>query len=129
MATLIITNMKAKIINSSELIIKSLNRKPDKLSCLFFCFLFSASDQRCQLQNNKTRDECGWSFLQDGLEKQLTCCTDCTSKFESEARLLANSTGHHNSNPTITSSLPSWLQQCKEENRRLTRNEKVNYLT
>ncbi|RWR97087.1 protein SMAX1-LIKE 3-like protein [Cinnamomum micranthum f. kanehirae] len=81
------------------------------------------SDLQGQLRNNRNGGEFHGSSVMDGLEKQLTCCTDCASKFENEARSLANSSSHHDSSSTITSSLPSWLQQYKEENKRLTGNE------
>ncbi|XP_068663487.1 protein SMAX1-LIKE 3-like [Aristolochia californica] len=74
-----------------------------------------------QLRSKRSGDSTGWSLLLDEVEKQLNCCSDCLGKFENEAQSLANSSGHESA---ITSStLPSWLQQYKEENRRLTSND------
>ncbi|XP_077234429.1 double Clp-N motif-containing P-loop nucleoside triphosphate hydrolases superfamily protein [Tasmannia lanceolata] len=73
-----------------------------------------------QLRSKKSGDGSGWLLLQDGVEKQLTCCADCMTKFEKEAQGLRN---NNHEATTITSSLPSWLQQYKEENKRLNTND------
>ncbi|KAG9455038.1 hypothetical protein H6P81_007942 [Aristolochia fimbriata] len=68
-----------------------------------------------------------WSLLLDGVEKQLSCCSDCLGKFENEAQNLANSsTSTHDHSAIISSTLPSWLQQYKEENRRLASNDQLD---
>lgn len=46
-----------------------------------------------------------------GVGKHLTCCKDCSMKFENEAQNLSNNT----SMKACSSSLPSWLQSCKQE--------------
>ncbi|EEF29832.1 conserved hypothetical protein [Ricinus communis] len=61
-----------------------------------------------------------WIMLEGEEEKQLTCCVDCTSKFENEARSLQSSTS--NSDSTTTSTLPAWLQQYKNENQGVNNN-------
>lgn len=48
--------------------------------------------------------------------KRPSCCGGCSARFESEARSLHSSTC--NSEAT-TSSLPPWLQQCRDESERL----------
>ncbi|XP_058088285.1 protein SMAX1-LIKE 3 isoform X2 [Magnolia sinica] len=85
------------------------------------------SDSQGQSRNKRIGDGPLWSHLQDGLEKQLTCCADCSTKFETEARGLVNSAAHHDST-TVASSLPTWLQQYKEENRKLTSNDQIRDL-
>ncbi|KAF9598835.1 hypothetical protein IFM89_031503 [Coptis chinensis] len=64
----------------------------------------------------------GWPLLENGIEKQLTCCTDCSVKFETEARSLVTS-AHDSATSSSTSSLPSWLQQYKDEKKKLTSND------
>ncbi|RWR82289.1 protein SMAX1-LIKE 3-like protein [Cinnamomum micranthum f. kanehirae] len=69
--------------------------------------LSSDSDSLEQLRNMSAGNGLGWSLLQDGLEKNVSCFVDCSDKFEKEAHILPKSS---------TLSLPSWLQQYKEEN-------------
>ncbi|KAG9145361.1 hypothetical protein Leryth_008284 [Lithospermum erythrorhizon] len=45
-----------------------------------------------------------WLVNHFGMEKHLNCCADCLDNFNKEAKRMANS-----------SSLPAWLQKCKEE--------------
>ncbi|XP_014511274.1 protein SMAX1-LIKE 3 [Vigna radiata var. radiata] len=45
--------------------------------------------------------------------KHLTCCRDCTLNFEKEAKSIANSITI--SKRDCTTSLPTWLKNCKEE--------------
>ncbi|CAI8603946.1 unnamed protein product [Vicia faba] len=47
-----------------------------------------------------------------GVGKYLTCCKDCSMKFENEAQSLSN---NNTSMKACSSSLPSWLQSCKQE--------------
>ncbi|CAB4287065.1 unnamed protein product [Prunus armeniaca] len=51
----------------------------------------------------------------EGGGKQLTCCAECSSKFEAEARSLQSSSCCNSE--STTSSLPAWLQQYKNENK------------
>ncbi|KAL0410201.1 UNVERIFIED_CONTAM: protein SMAX1-LIKE 3 [Sesamum latifolium] len=48
-------------------------------------------------------------------EVKLTCCADCSSNFDEEARNLRTNGGNSNE-PTLSSQLPPWL---KDESRRL----------
>ncbi|XP_061362303.1 protein SMAX1-LIKE 3-like [Gastrolobium bilobum] len=45
------------------------------------------------------------------VRKHLTCCRDCSMNFEKEAQSITNSI----SKKVCTASLPTWLQNCKEE--------------
>ncbi|XP_068660136.1 protein SMAX1-LIKE 3 [Aristolochia californica] len=74
-----------------------------------------------QLRSKRTGDDTSWSLLLDEAEKHLQCCSDCLGKFENEAQSLANSSSHDST--IISSTLPSWLQQYKKENRRQTSND------
>ncbi|KAJ1404769.1 P-loop containing nucleoside triphosphate hydrolase [Sesbania bispinosa] len=49
-----------------------------------------------------------------GVQKHLTCCRDCSRNFEKEAQSITN---NYNSigKKVCTASLPTWLQNCKEE--------------
>ncbi|XP_071711552.1 protein SMAX1-LIKE 3-like [Rutidosis leptorrhynchoides] len=54
--------------------------------------------------------------------KLLTCCTECSVNLAREARTLA-SYGRTNESITSGTTLPSWLQQYKEENSRQSTND------
>ncbi|RZB44758.1 protein SMAX1-LIKE 3-like [Glycine soja] len=47
-----------------------------------------------------------------GVRNHLTCCRDCTINFEKEAQSITSSISKK---ACTTSSLPTWLQNCKEE--------------
>ncbi|KDP36130.1 hypothetical protein JCGZ_08774 [Jatropha curcas] len=83
--------------------------------------LITDSDIQSQ-STSKKADQDGsngcWIILEGEEEKQLSCCPDCTAKFETEARSLQISSTS-NSESTTTSTLPAWLQQYKNENKRL----------
>ncbi|KAK9122870.1 hypothetical protein Sjap_012472 [Stephania japonica] len=80
-----------------------------------------SSDLQGQSQSRRSEDGSAWLLVENsGMEKQqLTCCTDCSIKFETEARSLVTS-AHNSPAISTTSSLPSWLQQYKEERTRPT---------
>ncbi|XP_010262964.1 PREDICTED: protein SMAX1-LIKE 3-like [Nelumbo nucifera] len=78
--------------------------------------LSSDSDSQGQFRSKRIEDGSGSPLLKGRVEKQLSCCSDCSAKFEMEVRSLTSSS--HNQD----SSLPSWLQQYKDENKRLTGN-------
>ncbi|KAA8534584.1 hypothetical protein F0562_032157 [Nyssa sinensis] len=79
------------------------------------------SDLQDQFKSGASRDGSSWSLLTTGLEKHLTCCVDCSANFNREAHSIASGTLKYESSITSTSSsLPSWLQQYKEENRKQT---------
>ncbi|CAA6660613.1 unnamed protein product [Spirodela intermedia] len=60
-------------------------------------------------------DVSSWSRIENGGENKLGCW-DAPVKVEIQAKGLTNSCGSNLG--SVTSSLPSWLQQYKEENRR-----------
>lgn len=83
------------------------------------------SDSQSLLENTRTGVGSSWCpLLEDGKGNQLTCCRDCSIKFENEARLLPK-VSSSSEGSIITSNLPLWLQQYKEENKRSSRNDKV----
>ncbi|CAK9180591.1 unnamed protein product [Ilex paraguariensis] len=62
--------------------------------------LIPDSDTQSEPRSKKKGNGPSWLLFEgDHQEKQLDCCADCSSKFDSEARSLYT-----------TSSLPSWLQ-------------------
>ncbi|XP_020111353.1 protein SMAX1-LIKE 3-like [Ananas comosus] len=73
-----------------------------------------SSDSLSYAKAKISGNESSLSLLDGGVESQLTCCTDCSFKFNSEARSLKNMS--YRSHSSIASNLPSWLQQYKEEN-------------
>jgi len=66
---------------------------------------FQAKERSMVLFNDLTFED------KVGVGKQLTCCRDCSIKFENEALSLTNNI----SKKACSSSLPTWLQNCKEE--------------
>lgn len=71
-------------------------------------FLFFSSD----LSNNELmmRSKGGEWSNKARAEKYLTCCADCLANFNKEARSVTTTSSINGG-----SSLPSWLQQYKEE--------------
>ncbi|KAK6944104.1 Clp, repeat (R) domain [Dillenia turbinata] len=84
--------------------------------------LIPDSDSQSESRSKKSGDGSSWLLLDCGDEKQLSCCSDCSAKFETEARSLQSNC---NADST-TSTLPSWLQQYKNENKRLLNNDQDN---
>uniref|UniRef100_A0A5B6YN92 Clp R domain-containing protein n=1 Tax=Davidia involucrata TaxID=16924 RepID=A0A5B6YN92_DAVIN len=86
--------------------------------------LIPDSDLQSQYSGSKKAgsSSSSWFMLESGDEKQLTCCAECSAKFETEARSL-QSRSTCISEATTTSSLPSWLQQYKDDNERLNSND------
>ncbi|KAK4430726.1 protein SMAX1-LIKE 3 [Sesamum alatum] len=62
-------------------------------------------------------DDLNWLFQKAGIKNQLTFCSDCSVNFKKEAQAVMSSKQEPSS-----SSLPSWLQQYKDENRKQTNN-------
>lgn len=68
-----------------------------------------------------------WISLDNGGDEnkqQLTCCGDCSTKFENEVGSLQSSS-ECNSESTTTSSLPPWFKPYKEDSRGVGANDKV----
>nr|CAN83664.1 hypothetical protein VITISV_031478 [Vitis vinifera] len=83
--------------------------------------LMPDSDLQSQFSSKKAGSgTSNWLMLEGGAEKQLTCCADCSANFENEARSIPTSTCNSDS---TTSTLPTWLQQYKDENKKLSRND------
>ncbi|XP_043690777.1 protein SMAX1-LIKE 3-like [Telopea speciosissima] len=90
--------------------------------------LNSDSDSQGQFRSKRTGDGSGLSLLDGGMNKQLTYCVDFSAKIDNEARSRPNSSYNdcsYNDSATTstTSSLPSWLKQYKEENKRFISSE------
>ncbi|CAK9150757.1 unnamed protein product [Ilex paraguariensis] len=77
------------------------------------------SDLQDQFGSKVSRDE---SSRLNGheVEKHLNCCADCSANFKIEARSIVK---NESTTTSTSSSLPSWLQQYKEENRTRTIND------
>ncbi|GKV07237.1 hypothetical protein SLEP1_g19036 [Rubroshorea leprosula] len=84
--------------------------------------LITDSDLQSQSTSKRGENGSSWLSLEGGEEKtQLTCCSDCSSKFEIEVQSLQNS---NTNTQSTTSTLPAWLQQCKDGNKGLGCNNK-----
>lgn len=93
---------------------------PTTFDLIFFFY----SDLQSQSTSKKAESGVSWLLFEGEEEnKQLTCCADCSAKFEAEARSLQSSSCNSDS---TTSSLPAWLQQYKNEKKAtLSNNDKV----
>ncbi|KAJ8630526.1 hypothetical protein MRB53_023849 [Persea americana] len=80
------------------------------------------SDSQGQMRNISAGDGLGWSLLQEGSEKPLTCFSNVSFLESNKVHSLQSSATCHSPN-TGSSTLPSWLQQYKEENKSLTSND------
>ncbi|XP_020246246.1 protein SMAX1-LIKE 3-like [Asparagus officinalis] len=78
------------------------------------------SDSQSLSKSKRPGDEPSWRpLIEDAAGSKLSCCGDCSIKFENEARSLSK-VSSSTQGSMITSNLPSWLQQYKEENERAT---------
>lgn len=85
-------------------------------------FLFFCSDIQSHSFDENKQQKQQITEVEDE-EKQLSCCAECSAKFETEARSLQNS---NNSESTTSSSpLPAWLQQYKNEQKAMGENDQV----
>ncbi|XWS43353.1 hypothetical protein CRYUN_Cryun16bG0095700 [Craigia yunnanensis] len=81
--------------------------------------LITDGDLQSQSTSKKVENGSSWILLDDREEKQLTCCADCTAKFENEVRSLQSSS------ESTTSNLPPWFQPYKDiENKGFGCNDK-----
>ncbi|KAJ7971650.1 protein SMAX1-LIKE 3-like [Quillaja saponaria] len=80
------------------------------------------SDLQSQSTSNKADNGASsWLLLEGRQEKELTCCAEPSSKFDTQIRSLQSSSC--NSDSTTNSSLPAWLQQYKNETKGISTNE------
>ncbi|KAJ8900045.1 hypothetical protein K2173_024160 [Erythroxylum novogranatense] len=75
--------------------------------------LITDSDLESQSTSRKAEKTSGWIILENDEEKQLTCCSDCTPKFEIETRSFRSSNTSRSDSKSST--LPVWLQQYQVE--------------
>ncbi|KAF5737414.1 chaperone protein ClpB4 mitochondrial [Tripterygium wilfordii] len=78
--------------------------------------LISSTDSDLGSQSKsgkKAENGHNWILLEG---EELTCCAECSDKFEAEAKSLQSRT--NSSSCSTTSTLPAWLQQYKNESQR-----------
>ncbi|GMG99493.1 hypothetical protein Nepgr_001333 [Nepenthes gracilis] len=76
------------------------------------------SNLQGQKKGYVTGDDCSWPLLENRVDMDLTCCTDCSDNFHRQAQSFAGCMGNESRNTLSTSpSLPPWLQKCKAESR------------
>lgn len=63
----------------------------------------------------------------NGSKNELVCCSDCSSNFKKEAEAAIRDEQEFVTG-TSCSSLPSWLQQYKDENKKHITNVSYNVL-
>ncbi|XVF07559.1 hypothetical protein REPUB_Repub06bG0149700 [Reevesia pubescens] len=76
--------------------------------------LITDSDLQSQSTSKKVESGSSWILVDGGGEEkqQLTCCADCSAKFENEVRSLQSSTTCNSE--STTSSLPPWFRPYKD---------------
>lgn len=84
----------------------------------YYSFPHFISDVQKDCESKKSENGSKWLLSEGGEEKQLTCCANCITQFEIEARNSRN-TCHGES---TSSSLPSWL---RDESKRLNSHDQV----
>ncbi|KAI7990656.1 Protein SMAX1-LIKE 3 [Camellia lanceoleosa] len=83
--------------------------------------LIPDSDVQSGSSSKKAGNRSSWLLIEGGNEtKELNCCAECSTKFKTQAQSLRSSTCTSEATP---SSLPSWLQQYKDQNKRLANND------
>ncbi|CAA2970623.1 SMAX1-LIKE 3-like [Olea europaea subsp. europaea] len=70
-----------------------------------------------QLKSKAPEDGSNWLLHKAGVQKYLTCCSDCKVNFKREARMIDSM---KSTTTSSSSSLPSWLRQYKNENKKET---------
>ncbi|XP_011032907.1 PREDICTED: uncharacterized protein LOC105131569 [Populus euphratica] len=92
-----------------------------------------SDSQSHQPRSKVSMNGSSWPLLECGVDNHSTCWEDNSVKFNRESQSLAGRTQNKESTTGITisasSSLPLWLQQCKEETERNTTNDKPEYLS
>lgn len=83
--------------------------------------LFFFSGVQNQPANKKADNGSSWLLLERVEEKQPSCFVESSAMFEPQTRSLPTSACNSDSSTT----LPAWLQQCKQENRSKTSNDQV----
>ncbi|XP_040994403.1 protein SMAX1-LIKE 3-like [Juglans microcarpa x Juglans regia] len=81
-----------------------------------------------QFRSKVSNNPPGLQLPETGFDKRLSCCTDCVDNFKREAQSIASDFCNTKTATTIStrSSLPSWLQQEKED-RRSTKDHTLNH--
>lgn len=90
------------------------------------------SNLQAQVRSKVSNNVPSWQPLESEFDKQLTCCTGCVVNFNREAQSIAtnfrNKENSTTTNISTSSSLPSWLQQEKEDSKRESLNNQ-EYVT
>ncbi|KAG2669470.1 hypothetical protein I3760_14G036400 [Carya illinoinensis] len=83
-----------------------------------------------QFRSKVSNNAPGLQLPETGFDKRLSCCTDCVDKFKREAQSIASEFCNTKTTTISTSSsLPSWLQQDKEDRRKDTSNHDQECVT
>ncbi|KAJ6767613.1 DOUBLE CLP-N MOTIF P-LOOP NUCLEOSIDE TRIPHOSPHATE HYDROLASE SUPERFAMILY PROTEIN [Salix koriyanagi] len=92
-----------------------------------------SDSQSHQSRSKVSMNGSSWPLLECGVDNHSACWTDYSDKFNRESQSLARRTQNKESTTGISistsSSLPLWLQKCKEETDRNTTNDKTEYLS
>ncbi|KAH7512236.1 hypothetical protein FEM48_Zijuj12G0069000 [Ziziphus jujuba var. spinosa] len=78
------------------------------------------SDPKSESTSEIDRNGTNSLIVEVGGDKQLTCCAECSAKFEVEARSFQSTTCNSDS---TTSTLPAWLQHCRNETKQVSTND------
>ncbi|KAK6152255.1 hypothetical protein DH2020_014890 [Rehmannia glutinosa] len=90
---------------------------------LGFSLVSDQSDEQSVARRERVENPSSNQLLLTNGEIKLSCCTECSAKFEAEAQNLKTNFCNSTNGPTL-SSLPSWL---KDESKRLISNKNQGY--
>ncbi|KAJ6892646.1 hypothetical protein NC651_025758 [Populus alba x Populus x berolinensis] len=89
-----------------------------------------SDSQSHQSRSKASLNGSSWPLLESGVDTHSTCWTDYSVNFNKEAQSLGGRTHNKESTSNVTisnnSSLPLWLQQCKETERNTTNDQSTN---
>ncbi|KAI4347768.1 hypothetical protein L6164_008551 [Bauhinia variegata] len=117
------TYMKCKTCHPSLEALWDLHPFTIPVGCSLSLSLNFDSDFPAQERSTAIRD--GSYAKEAGVKKHLTCCRDCSVNFDKEAQYIASRISKKEC-ISSGSSLPIWLQNCKEEIRSCRINDQEN---
>ncbi|XP_011024160.1 PREDICTED: uncharacterized protein LOC105125428 isoform X1 [Populus euphratica] len=125
------TYMKCKAGHPSLETMWELNPVTIPVGSLNLSLKLDSDSQSHQSRSKASLNGSSWPLLESRVDNHSTCWTDYSVNFNKEAQSLVGRTHNKESTSSVTissnSSLPLWLQQCKETERNTT-NDQQEYL-
>ncbi|KAL3579494.1 hypothetical protein D5086_020998 [Populus alba] len=121
------TYMKCKAGHPSLETMWELNPVTIPVGSLNLSLKLDSDSQSHQSRSKASLNGSSWPLLESGVDNHSTCWTDYSVNFNKEAQSLVGRTHNKESTSNVTisnnSSLPLWLQQCKETERNTTNDQ------